>query len=92
VTAKSSIRKWGVLYKSGVYALKVTCLPVGRQVLPWEISHVPWDVACDGNWLRGEQSTLIAWEKSAEGIVGIEQGRLVRHSRAERRRNRYAEP
>jgi hypothetical protein len=30
---------------------------------------VPWEVACDGNWLRGEQSTLTAWEKSAEGIV-----------------------
>jgi hypothetical protein len=31
---------------------------------------VPRDVACDGNWLRGEKSTLTAWEKSAEGIVG----------------------
>ena len=26
VTTKSSIRNWGMLYKSGVYALKVTCL------------------------------------------------------------------
>jgi len=87
VTAKSSIRNRGVLYKSGVYALKVTCLPVGRQVLPWEISHVPWDVACDGNRLKAEQSTLTAWEKSAEGIVGAMQAMLVRHSNVERRRN-----
>ncbi len=29
VTTKSSIRNWGVLYKSGVYALKVTCLTLG---------------------------------------------------------------
>ena len=29
VTAKSSIRKRGVLYKSGVYASKVTCLTLG---------------------------------------------------------------
>jgi hypothetical protein len=35
-------------------------------VLPREVSHVHrlWVV------LRGEQSTLTAWEKSAEGIVG----------------------
>ena len=29
VTTKSSIRNWGVLYKSGVYASKVTCLTLG---------------------------------------------------------------
>jgi len=29
VTVKSSIRNRGVLYKSGVYALKVTCLTLG---------------------------------------------------------------
>ena len=29
VTAKSSICNWGVLYKSGVYASKVTCLTLG---------------------------------------------------------------
>ncbi|MBW2345709.1 MAG: hypothetical protein JRF53_17250 [Deltaproteobacteria bacterium] len=28
-TAKPSIRNWGVLYKAGVYALKVTCLTLG---------------------------------------------------------------
>ena len=31
---------------------------------------LPWSVACEANWLRGEQSTLSAWEKSADGIVG----------------------
>ena len=31
---------------------------------------MPREVACDGNWLRGEQSPLTAGEKSAEGIVG----------------------
>jgi len=30
---------------------------------------VPREVACDGNWLNGEGSPLIAEEKSAEGIV-----------------------
>jgi len=29
VTAKPSIRDWGVLYKSGVYAQKVLCLTPG---------------------------------------------------------------
>ena len=29
VTAKSSIRDWGVLYKSGVYARNVLCLTLG---------------------------------------------------------------
>ncbi len=62
MTTKPSIGNRGVLYKSGVYARKALCLPVGRQVLPQEMSHVPCDVACDGNWLREEQSTLTAWE------------------------------
>jgi hypothetical protein len=30
---------------------------------------LPWSVACEANWLGKEQSILIAWEKSAEGIV-----------------------
>jgi len=29
----------------------------------------PWSVACEANWLRGEQSNPTAWEKSAEDIV-----------------------
>jgi hypothetical protein len=30
---------------------------------------VPRDVACDRKWLRAGQPVLIAWKKSAEGIV-----------------------
>ncbi len=33
-----------------------------------------------------EKSILTAVHKSAEGIVGVKQARLVRHSKAERRR------
>jgi hypothetical protein len=42
--------------------------------------------------LRGEQSSLTASQKSAEGIVGSAQATLVRHPKAERRGNRKAEP
>ena len=38
---------------------------------------------------RSESNGL---QESAEGIVGNRQAKLVRHSGAERRRNRYAEP
>ena len=65
VTTKSSIRNWGVLYKSGVYALKVTCLTPGG--LPYAIASRLRLIA----WLKGEQSTLTVWQKSAEGIVGM---------------------
>ena len=70
-----------MLYKSGVYALKALCLTPGG------LSCVPLIAG-----LRIEQSILSAWEKSAEGIVGILQVKLVRHSNVERRRNGYAEP
>lgn len=40
------------------------------RILPWEISRVPWSVACEANWLREEESFLTAREKSADGIVG----------------------
>jgi len=63
VTAKSSIRNWGVLYKSGVYASKVMCLTLGG--LPCATRY---HERCKR--LREEQSSLTAWEKSAEGIVG----------------------
>jgi len=36
---------------------------------------LPWSVACEANWLRGEQSNPTAWEKSAEAIVGVETSR-----------------
>ena len=42
--------------------------------------------------LRAEQSSLTAPQKSAEGIVGPAQAKLVRHPKAERRGNREAEP
>ena len=47
----------GVLYKSGAYALKVTCLTLG-------------DLYSVLLGLRMEQSILSAVQKSAEGIVG----------------------
>ena len=37
VTTKSSIRNWGVLYKSGVYALKALCLTPGDLYSVFEI-------------------------------------------------------
>jgi hypothetical protein len=40
-------------------------------VLPREICFVPWDLACERNWLKVERSTLTAKQKSAEGIVGL---------------------
>ena len=42
--------------------------------------------------LRLEQSSLTASQKSADGIVGPAQAKLVRHPKAERRGNRKAEP
>ena len=31
---------------------------------------MPWDLACERNWLSAEQLALTARQKSAEGIVG----------------------
>jgi hypothetical protein len=50
--------------------------------LPREICGVSWI------GLRVEQSSLTAPQKSAEGIVGPAQAKLVRHPKAERRGNR----
>ena len=58
VTAKSSFCVWGVLYKSGVYAVKALCLTPGELPVVW------------ASRLRGEQSLLTGGQKSAEGIVG----------------------
>ena len=55
---------WGVLYKSGVYASKVTVLTPGG--LPYAIASRLRLIA----WLKGEQSTLTVWQESAEDIVG----------------------
>jgi len=52
-----------VLYKSGVYALKVACLTLGG---------LPCALGCHmrQKFAEVEQLTLTAWESSAEGIVG----------------------
>jgi hypothetical protein len=49
---------------------------------------VPWDVACDGNWLSAESSALIPGEESAEGIGGPAQAgrRPARMARRDRKR------
>jgi len=46
----------------GAYVQKDVCSPR-------EVSYVPREVACDGNWLRIGQPVSISWEKSAEGIL-----------------------
>jgi hypothetical protein len=76
VTTKSSIRVLGVLYKSGVYARTVLCLTLGDL-------HA---VRQRGE-LSEEESEPTGMQKSAEGIVGPAQARLVRHPKAERRGN-----
>ena len=58
VTAKSSVCDRGVLYKSGVYAVKALCLT------PGDLHRVR------RAGLRGERFFLSAVQKSAEGIVG----------------------
>jgi hypothetical protein len=56
-------------------------------VVPWEICR--WS---GYRGLRAERSALTGRQKSAAGIVGPAQARLVRHPKAERRGNREAEP
>jgi len=57
VTAQPSIRKWGVLYKSGTYARKAT------RLTPGDLQRCP-------RGLRVERSTQTTVQESAEGIVG----------------------
>ena len=66
----------GVLYKSGVYAPNVLCLTLGDLL------------AVRRSGLRTGEPGLSGRQKSAEGIVGWRQARLVRHPEAERRGNR----
>ena len=66
----------GVLYKSGVYA---------RNVLGLTLGDLP-TVRKSG--LRPGGPGLTGLQKSAEGIVGPRQARLVRHPNAERWGNR----
>jgi len=74
-----------MLYKSGVYALKATCLTPGG--LPYAIASRLRLIAR----LRGEQSTLTVWQKSAEGIVmaGLPEGKdeILWHFRETREQN-----
>ena len=53
-----------VLYKSGVYASKVTGLT------PGDLSYANASRLRLSAWLKGERSTLTVWQKSAEGILG----------------------
>ena len=75
VTAKSSIRNWGVLYKSGVYARKALCL-------------TPGDLSCalgcrvrrklaEGRAIDPDRMGEVS---PAAGGIGILQVKLVRHS------------
>ena len=81
VTTKPSIRSRGVLYKSGVYARKALCL-------------TPGGLSCSLPMGRAE-GRVIDPDRMGEVSRGHSrwlQGKLVRHSKAERRRNGYAEP
>ena len=70
VTAKSSIRNWVMLYKSGVYASTVTCLHRQASLTPGDLLYANASRLRLIAWLRVEQSTLTVWQESAEGIVG----------------------
>ena len=41
-----------------------------RVNVPREACGAPWEVACDGKWLRGAQAPLSARQESAAGIGG----------------------
>ena len=64
ITAKPSIRKWGVLYKSAAYAPTVVRLTPGDLLSALE-RRVRQKLA-EG----GERPVLTAQQESAEGIVG----------------------
>jgi hypothetical protein len=72
VTTKSPIGDGGARYKSGVYAQRVLCLTLGDL-------HA---VRQRGE-LSEEPSEPTSLQKSAEGIIGPAQARLVRHPKAE---------
>jgi hypothetical protein len=72
-----------VLHPQGVCFINPASMRGTFCVLPWEICR-PSQYA----GLRAEGSALTDRQKSAEGIVGPPQARLVRHPTAERRGNR----
>ena len=63
VTMKSSIRAWGVLYKSGVYARTVLCLTLGDLHAVRPRAHALGE-------LSEGRPQPIGMQKSAESIVG----------------------
>ena len=69
MTIKPSICTGSTFYKSSVYAVTVSCLTPGD--LP----------GASTTRLGAEQSALNPVEKSANGIVGKRQAKLLRHSR-----------
>jgi len=69
VTAKSSLCGWGAFCKSGVYAAQVTGLT------PGDLS------GASATRLGVGQPALTTVEKSANGVVGARQAKLVRRSR-----------
>ena len=69
VTAKPSLCGWGAFCKSGVYARIASCLTTGDLSGALEAR------------LGVGRPTLNTVEKSANGIVGMRQVRLVRHSK-----------
>jgi hypothetical protein len=50
---------------------------------------VPREVACHGNGLSAEQSALIPWEESADGIVGMQRAEGLNGREED---SRYVEP
>jgi hypothetical protein len=67
VTTKPSIRKWGVLYKSGVYARKVLCLTPGDL-------HCALGGRVRPKLAESAEGGLTAGEKSAEGKLVLPKG------------------
>jgi hypothetical protein len=65
----------------GAYFINPASMHRRYDSLPREIC----EASCEG--LRAEQSSLTTSQKSADGIVGPAQARLVRHPKAERRGN-----
>ena len=76
-----------VLPPQGVHVINPAATRGTFGVLPWEICGVS-----RRNGLRAERVALSGQQKSAEGIVGPTQARLVRHPKADRRGHREAKP
>ena len=86
-TRDERARDCEVLHPQGVCLINPASTHGTFCVLPWEICRLS-----RSQGLRAERSVLTDRQKSAEGVVGSTQARLVRHPKAERRGNREAEP